>query len=1129
MSPIPCLRLEELQAYLLGDLPEEQAQAVAAHLECCATCEAEAGKWDGHADPVLQSLRRALDCPAPTTALNSSPGDSTPDGPHRAPGSSPAPRWVDSYEVLGELGRGGMSVVYQARQARPARLVALKMILAGSHAGPELRARFLAEADAIARLQHPNIVQVFEVGVADDALYFSMELVEGGSLHHKLAGAPQPANLAASVVEAVARAAQYAHERGIVHRDLKPGNILLTSEGTPKIADFGLARQDPDKPQGAEAGAPGASFRGRNLTVTGAVLGTPGYMAPEQALGKGATIGPAADVYALGAILYEMLTGRPPFLGTSVLETLEMVRTQEPVPPSRLQPRLPRDLETICLKCLAKEPASRYASALALADDLRRFQSGRPIRARPVPIYEKAWKAARRRPLVTASLALAILALGSLLAAWTWFTLRLQAERNRANANAHQADLERSRAEVNEDRAFEAIDRFLTRIADQKLAAIPGLEEVRRDLLLDALKVSQAFLAEKQSDASPRVRKEVAQAHLRCSRIQIALKNKAGQLEHLHEAVRLNRQLVEDFPDESSYRTALALTLHNLGISLPAGKGPNPLEQGEALLKEALQMRRQLVAETADPEASFNLASTHLALNQMHRSQPGRQHDAEQAGKDALAILEAMPASVHNSARYRHQLANLCVSLGVQHYTRGNMTQSKDYQERARELYRAQRQSEPGDEKALGGLAMVSNNLGAVYLELKQPALALKAGQEALQGYEEIARLHRALPGPRGGLAGAYNNLARVYERIGNPQEAEQLHRAACREYRELVRDYPTELDVKLELARNLTNLGDVLQLHGKPAEAVAPCREAVDILEPLVPADCQDPSLELALGHAELSLAFLELSLQGPEPGVRQRLDKAIEVLETLLKQQKGHHEGRSYLLKALRSQAIAFFLAGSWSEALATWEKAARTAGPPDALSRQLRALALAHTGSWSQALAEARPLIPPVGSKLGPEESYRLACIEARCAEAIAQDGRLSPEERQRQEIECENRAVDQLQRLASTNGLLPVEVRMWPPEARVDIAWKLVLPDVQTPRFAFLLARAHARAAATQSDKSGPLEERALEALVRAGSLGYFQTAEGRRRLSMEPDLKRLHRLPAFQALLSDAATGREDCR
>jgi serine/threonine protein kinase len=281
-----------------------------------------------------------------------------------------------------------MGVVYQARQLRLQRLVALKMILGGGHAGDDLLARFRTEAEAVARLNHPNVVQVFEVGEHQGLPWLSLEFCPGGSLEKKLAGTPLPDKEAAALVQTLARAMAAAHQAGIVHRDLKPGNVLLAADGTPKITDFGLARKLDEQ----------------SRTQTGAALGTPSYMAPEQAEGKKG-VGPAADIYALGAILYECLTGRPPFKSATTYDTLMQVVADEPVPPTRLNRQVPLDLETMVLKCLRKNPRRRYRSASALANDLGRFLRGEPILARPVGLRERAEKWMRRNPSQTAVLA----------------------------------------------------------------------------------------------------------------------------------------------------------------------------------------------------------------------------------------------------------------------------------------------------------------------------------------------------------------------------------------------------------------------------------------------------------------------------------------------------------------------------------------------------------------------------------------------------------------------------------------------------------------------------------------------------------------------------------------------------
>jgi phage FluMu protein Com len=302
---------------------------------------------------------------------------------------------IPGYEILGELGRGGMGVIYKARQLSPRRLVALKMILAGEHAGSDALARFQREADAVARLAHANIVRIHEVKEHQGRPFLTLEFVEGGNLAERLRDKPLDFRTAAELMRPLARAVQFAHRCGILHRDLKPANVLLANDGTLKITDFGLAKQL-DGTASVAAAAAG--------TQSGAIMGTPAYMAPEQAGGKSKDIGPAADVYALGAILYECLTGRPPFQGNTTIDLLVQVVGTEPPSPRSLRADCPRELEIICLKCLQKNPAQRYASAGALADDLRRWLDGEPIHARPPGRLRRLSRAVRRsKELVAAA------------------------------------------------------------------------------------------------------------------------------------------------------------------------------------------------------------------------------------------------------------------------------------------------------------------------------------------------------------------------------------------------------------------------------------------------------------------------------------------------------------------------------------------------------------------------------------------------------------------------------------------------------------------------------------------------------------------------------------------------------
>ncbi len=389
-------------------------------------------------------------------------------------------RYFGDYEIIQEIARGGMGVVFRARQTTLNRTVALKMILAGQLADDVEVKRFYTEAEAAAHLDHPGIVPIFEVGRHEGQHYFSMGFVEGRSLAQRLADGPLPARQAAGLIHRVSEAVEYAHKCGVIHRDLKPANILLDRDGNPRITDFGLAKK---------VGGDSA------LTGSGQIMGTPSYMPPEQAGGNRGDVGPTADVYALGATLYALLVGRPPFQAATPMDTVIQVLGDEPAPPRRLNASIPRDLETICLKCLEKQPARRYASASALAADLRRFLAGEPIVARPVTTAERAVKWVRRSPVVASLLALvavvSALGLGGVL--WQWRAAVLarrfaERESDRAIAQTKLAD-----QRLQDSLAAQANERKQTRLAEQRLydvqmnAVQPLWEDYQRDLFQQAL------------------------------------------------------------------------------------------------------------------------------------------------------------------------------------------------------------------------------------------------------------------------------------------------------------------------------------------------------------------------------------------------------------------------------------------------------------------------------------------------------------------------------------------------------------------------------------------------------------------------------------------------------------------
>jgi tetratricopeptide (TPR) repeat protein/tRNA A-37 threonylcarbamoyl transferase component Bud32 len=576
-----------------------------------------------------------------------------PTGPHPLPA-------VPGFELLGVLGRGGMGVVYKARQLKVNRVVALKMLLAGAHAGRDEQARFRREAEAIARLQHPHIVQVFEVGEHDGLPYFSLEFCGGGSLERKLASTPLPPQEAAALVELLARAMQVAHQKGIVHRDLKPANVLLAEDGTPKITDFGLAKQ-----LGGDKGQ----------TRSDAILGTPSYMAPEQTGGRTGEIGPASDVYALGAILYELLTGRPPFKGPTPLETFLQVNHIEPVAPRALQPRTPPDLERICLRCLDKEPGRRYASALDLADDLGRFQRREPVLARPIGRLARGGRWCRRNPTVAALLALVFVILVAGASGSSVFALL-------AGRRAREAEEEKRRAEVQAQNARTSADEARRRADDEQ-----KLVQSFKTLLL-AFRESEPlyFLGgygtagTATAESNPFVRTLTARFP----------------------------ELLRDPPTDPAFRADLLDTIgdfyRNYGY----------FEKAEPLLKEAIELRKPLGEERPEYAASLH------SLAWLRHDQ-GNYAAGEDLYRQALALRERHGDAEGLDAT-RFSLARLLLEMG-------------DYGQ-AEELLHAlleDRRARYGDLSR--HVAVVKLGFAGLYIDRGEPEKALKWDKEAIDTF----------------------------------------------------------------------------------------------------------------------------------------------------------------------------------------------------------------------------------------------------------------------------------------------------------------------------------------------------------------------------------------------------------
>lgn len=677
-----CPSPECLEQYLIGALPDALAADVAAHLAACSRCLGTMPTVNAH-DTFVETVRVGLHRGAGIDQeINETLVRGLLDLRERAPVTRPdwselAPAEtlrVPGYEILEVLGHGGMGVVYKARQTRPRRLVALKMILAGSQAVADRLARFRAEADVIARLRHPNIVGIYEAGEHDGLPYFTMEYVEGGSLAERLAVSPLEPVRSARLVEALAHAVHAAHRQGVVHRDLKPANVLLQWDGgggamgeetpgnpsptlrpssfQPKITDFGLAKYLAEEATLAQ---------GQYRTQSGALLGTPSYMAPEQASGKNEDVGPAADVYALGAILYEALTGRPPFHAASLLETLEQVRSSEPVPPSRLQPGTPRDLQTICLKCLAKEPGKRYASAEELAFDLGRFLRREPILARPVSRLERTIKWAKRRPALAVLFAVTTLAGLGLITGGVVYNALLEDALRQSKVNEDDARAQERRAVENYRAARGALNQMLARLDNKRLAEVPRLAELRQGLLEDALAFYQAALQQLENP-DPGIRLDAATAYEHTAAIQTSLGQARQATKNFRHAIDLLEGLPAEMRDAPEALARLAHCYTHIGaLEGDAGK----FDVMELNYVKALALREKAVAiRPSDAAWQNELARSYHNLGTV-RQLAQRHVEAEADYSRAAALREALVRDHPHVEIYQAELAEVFINLGL--------------------------------------------------------------------------------------------------------------------------------------------------------------------------------------------------------------------------------------------------------------------------------------------------------------------------------------------------------------------------------------------------------------------------------------------------------------------------------
>ncbi len=876
----------------------------------------------------FDSLMAPLRAATPKSGVRT-PGQATPplaaDTP--PPRHTPEPgslldgenRFFGDYELLEEMAVGGMGVVYKARQVSLGRIVALKMIRSGQLAAAEDVQRFRLETEAVANLDHPHVVPIYDVGNVGGRHYFTMRLIEGGNLTQRLEDYRLPAaepgsrrsvtkppipwsqlvarhEKIARLLATIARAVDYAHQRGILHRDLKPANILIDTQGEPHITDFGLAKRVA-RPSSDHACEPQPEIRpeaqSSDLTQSGIAVGTPSYMAPEQAAGTKKALTTAADVYSLGAILYEMITGRPPFKGANHLETLLAVLDQEPAPPRSLSPWVNRDLETICLRCLEKDPTKRYGCAAALADDLERFLNGEPIEARPVGRFERVRRWVGRHP----AQAMAALGAAGIFVVAVFFAFReashareLRAEQEitrkreveaRALAVKEIAARKEAVANLNEAnrnyrRARQFLDDFCFRLSNSKLNSIPGLQPVRKEILESGLKYYQKFLDEKGND--PHLKTEVALTLFSIANITRSIGSKEKALAAYEQSCKLCRDVLKKDPKHLWARVDLGRTCINMGtLQESLGKAQEAL----ATQEEARAIFAKLTQEDERSlEFKSNLAAAYTNLGGLYRAN-GRLPKALDCFRRSLALQEKLVEKAPKQESYQREFAVGLVNMGVMHGVLGQDGEAVRCYERAHAI-----QDRLGGEKQNANnidvqhdLALNCRRLGDRYCRTGQ----LERAKPLLdQGHAIMQRLVKGNPTMtdlQSSLAVSHRYLGHYYQVSREPDRALQEYQEACNITERLAKTYPTAWPMQRELANSYYHLGGMQRDVGQKLVAARTLGKARRLQEIIVTANPDNYHDLSALSSTLYFQAKALAEAARPDPA-RSALYQAIDQL---------------------------------------------------------------------------------------------------------------------------------------------------------------------------------------------------------------------------------------------------------
>jgi eukaryotic-like serine/threonine-protein kinase len=938
----------------MGRAHSEQSVWIEEHVATCQACVTSMGQVPDdklaailRSPPTLAELRSHY---SDTRTLAGITTSSSNEGLHYPSNDMESLETIGGFRLLKLLGQGGMGIVYLAWQATLRRHVALKMIARGASAKPEDMRRFQREAEASASLRHENIAQIYEVGEQDGNPYIAMELVEGCTLSRYLVSGPLPLEDSVQLLLRLSSAIDHAHTKSIIHRDLKPSNILLAGctldepsksaqktkkDLVPKIVDFGLAKHigQLDSP-----------------TLTGDLIGTPNYMSPEQARGETSSMGVGTDVYSLGAILYEVLVGRPPYQGAGPVETLEQVRSQEPARPSSLRSGVPRDLETICLKCLEKNPAQRYVSAKELHEDLLRFRSGRPIQARPASWLTRTVKWIKRNPVLATFFVSLFFGAASLLA--------MGVQYNRSVELALRKTLEaKKQANTNFQFAMRSIEQMLERVGFDQLTDRPMMEEVRAELLGDAVRFYSELLST-QPESDLESQRIYGRALARQGSILGALGKHEAGLQNIQQAIDLQTQLLHRHPNDYAIQHELAIIYINRGlIDRTAESNHKAIELLKKIETTIPQSRRELA------QALSNLATVTSQVE-----------DRETHHLSALRLRRELLVEAPEDSRMQFGLGQTLHNLGLVYLITNRLPQAVNSMTEAIGIFEALVSRNGAASDYQYSLAESYSSLAVMQKDLGEIDQAIPTNTKGTNLRSVLADRFPKVPALRQSLARSYLTHASLLLTQNRFAEATELCQRAVSIAEDLDRESPSR-DRKIFVAASLTILATSATGLEDKGTSRSTFERATELYNELLQADPSDEYCQSEAGVNCMNYSNI-LRAENPTQALEYN-DRSVEILERLLAAHPTRQDYQQYAFNSNGARAQTLESLGRHAEAAKAWARLIELCPLDQRVQYELlEALALARSGATTSAAAKGQRLVLIEG--LGGADLYNIACL-------------------------------------------------------------------------------------------------------------------------------------------------------